>query len=121
MPSYFSYIGRLDSPDFLWNDIPDDKFRTGNTPDRIIPKDFSLGIGFAPEAIDHWVKKNGWDGKQVDWGAWAVIVDKTDLEAIWKVEKEKRFTDEKEWLKIWEQIGMLEDGPKYVLVVAENP
>jgi hypothetical protein len=28
---------------------------------------------------------------------------------------------EKEWLDIWERIEMLEDGQKYVLLVAENP
>lgn len=87
----------------------------------IIPDGFSLGLGFAPEAIDHWVKNNGWEGKQLDWGAWGVIVRKTDIEAIWKVEKEKRSTDQKEWLKIWEQIERLDDDQKYVLVVAENP
>ena len=32
----------------------------------------------------------------------------------------KLWTD-KEWLEIWEQIEALEDGPKYVLVVAESP
>ncbi len=121
MPTYFSYIGKLDSPGFFWNDIPEEAGRTGNTPDKIIPKDFSLGLGFAPEAIDYWVKQNGWEGKQLDWGAWGVIVSKGDLEAIWKREKEKKKWTDKEWLEIWEQIEMLEDGPKYVLVVAENP
>jgi hypothetical protein len=87
----------------------------------IIPAGFSLGLGFAPEAIDHWANKHGWEAKQLDWGAWGVIVRKADIEAIWKVEKEKRWTDQKEWLKIWEQIEMLEDDQKYVLVVAENP
>lgn len=40
MPSYFSYVGKLDSPDFFWNDIPDAKFRVGNTPHRILPADY---------------------------------------------------------------------------------
>jgi hypothetical protein len=122
MPGYFSYIAKLDSPGFSWDETPSDRFPSGNTPGPvIIPAGFSLGLGFAPEAIDHWVKKNGWEGKQLDWGAWGVIVRKADIEAIWKVEKEKRWTDQQEWLKIWDQIEMLDDDQRYVLVVAENP
>ena len=121
MPGYFSYIGKLDSPGFFWNDIPEEAGRTGNTPDKIIPQDFSLGLGFAPEAIDYWMETNGWEGKQLDWGAWGVIVGKADLEAIWKRQKETKLWTEKEWLGIWEQIEMLEEDQKYVLVVAENP
>ena len=122
MPGYFSCIAKLDSPGFVWDEIPSDKFPSGATPGPvIIPAGFSLGLGFAPEAIDYWVKKNGWVAKQLDWGAWGVIVSKADIEAIWKVEKEKRWTDQKEWLAIWEQIEKLADGEKYVLVVAENP
>jgi hypothetical protein len=121
MPTYFSYIGKLDSPGFFWNDIPEEAGRTGNTPNRIIPREFSLGLGFAPEAVEYWVKKYRWEGKQLDWGAWGVIVGKADLEAIWKKRKEMKLWTDQEWLEIWEQIEALEDGPKYVLVVAESP
>src|SRR3984957_16738550 len=121
MPSYFSYIGKLDSPGFFWNDIPEEAGRTGNTPDKIIPRDFSLGLGFAPEAIDYWVKEKGWEGKQLDWGAGGGIVGKADLEGIWKRQKDKKLWTEKEWLEIWEQIEILADDQKYVLVVTENP
>jgi hypothetical protein len=122
MPSYFSYIAKLDSPGFFWNDPPDEKFRHGNTPEKIIPQGFSLGLGFAPGVVDYWVKKTGLEGKQIDWGAWGMIVRKTDLEMIWKTEKEdRRWLDEKEWLKIWNEIELLQDDEKYLLVVAENP
>jgi hypothetical protein len=47
-----------------------------------------------------------------------VIVCKADLETIWKTQKKN--TEEKEWLGIWEEIEMLQDDQKYVLVVAEN-
>ncbi|MGO8818546.1 MAG: hypothetical protein ACLQVG_28210 [Terriglobia bacterium] len=59
--------------------------------------------------------------KQIDWGAWGMIVRKTYLEMIWKTEKEdRRWQDEKEWLEVWNEIGMLRDDQKYILVVAEN-
>ncbi len=50
-----------------------------------------------------------------------MIVRKTYLEMIWKTEKEdRRWQDEKEWLEVWNEIGMLRDDQKYILVVAEN-
>jgi hypothetical protein len=122
MPGYFSYIGPLDSPGFFWNDIPDEKFRTGNTPNKIIPAGFSFGLGFAPGVLDQWNKKAGLEVKQIDWGAWGMIVRKSDIETIWKSEKNGRpWLNEKEWLDIWRQIGTLQDDQKYVLVVAEEP
>jgi hypothetical protein len=127
MPSYFSYIAKFDSPDFFWNDIPDDKYRTGNTPGPvIIPQGYPdpSGLGFAPGIVSHWTETGGLEGKQIDWGAWGMIVRKSDLEAIWKEQKdpkERPWQDEKEWLDVWNQIEKLEDDQKYVLVVAENP
>jgi hypothetical protein len=118
MPGYFSYIGRLDSPGFFWTDIPDAEFRSGNTPNRIIPAGFSLGLGFAPETITEWGKKQGFEGKQLDWGGWGMIMSKSNLETLWNTQK--KGTDEKEWLGIWNEIEALPDGDKYVLVVAEN-
>jgi len=58
-------------------------------------------------------------GKQIDWGAWGLIVRKSDMEMIWKAEKTT--TNEEEWLKIWEEIQALQDDETCVLVVAENP
>ncbi len=121
MPRFFSYIGKLDSPGFFWNDIPDAKFRMGNTPQRIVPAQFSLGLGFGPEALDYWAKQSGLEGQQIDWAAWGLIVRKSDLEKIWKWKKEnERWHDEKEWLGFWNEIEALSDDEKYVLVVAET-
>jgi hypothetical protein len=123
MPGYFSYVAKFDSPGFFWDNIPDENFRTGNTPGpRIIPAEFSEGLGFAPGVVDYWAKKSGLQGKQLDWGGWGIIVSKADMEMIWKTEEtDRRWLDEKEWLDIWNQIEKLDDGEKYVLVVAENP
>jgi len=123
MPGYFSYLGKLDSPGFFWKEIPDANFGTGNTPDRIIPKEWD-GLGFAPGLINSWTKEHGLDGMQIDWGAWGMIVRKSDIEAIWKEQKdpnERPWQDEKKWQSIWEQIETLQDDETYVLVVAENP
>ena len=118
MPRYFSYIGRLDSPDFFWSDIPDDKFRRGNTPKRIIPVGFSLGLGFAPETVTEWGEKQGFEGKQLDWGGWGMIMSKADLEVLWNTQKDR--DEEKSWLGVWNEIQALPDGDKYVLVVMED-
>jgi hypothetical protein len=121
MPRYFSYIGKLDCPGFFWNDLPDQNFRTGNTPEKIIPRKFSLGLGFPPEAIDYWAKKLGTEGKQIDWAGWGVIVSKADLQTIWKRVEGRRLEGEEQWPDIWNAIEMLDESQKYVLVVAEEP
>lgn len=120
MPSYFSYIGELNSPEFFWNDIPDDKFKLGNTPERIVPKGFSISLGLAPEMVSHWSKKAGLEGKQLDWGAWGMMVRKSDLESIWKEAREQGLQDQNEWQKFWEEIEALQDGEMYVLVIGEK-
>jgi len=116
---YFSYIGKLDCAGFFWNDIPEDKYRSGNTPDRIVPKEFSLGLGFAPGVVEHWRKKAGLEGKQLDWGAWGLIVRKSDMLMIWQEEKDT--TIKEEWQRYWVEIQSLQDDETYVLIVAENP
>ena len=121
MPRYFSYIGKLDSPGFFWDDIPDAKFRSGNAPVRIVPAGFSLGLGFGPGVVDYWVKERGWEGKQIDWAAWGLVVRKADLEDIWLWKKENEGRkDEREWVGFWNEIEGLRDDEKYVLVVAET-
>jgi hypothetical protein len=121
MPRYFSYVGKLDDPEFSWNDIPDARFRTGNTPARIVPVGFSLGLGFGPGVVDYWVKEKGFEGKQIDWAAWGLIVRKSDLESIWNWKKDsERWHDEKEWVEFRNEIQALPDDGTYVLVVAET-
>jgi hypothetical protein len=68
------YIGRLsDGPDPLdWGG----EFRIGNAPGRISP--------FFPPTGSFWslkkkIEKGDLPGKQVDWGAWAANVSKTDI------------------------------------------
>jgi hypothetical protein len=120
MPSYFSYIGKLNSPGFFWKDIPPEA-NSGNTPARIVPKEFSLGLGFAPGIVSYWSKKANLESKQLDWGAWGLQARKSDLVAIWQEAKQEPFQDQKEWQKFWEEIEALPDDEIYVLVVAENP
>jgi hypothetical protein len=121
MPRYFSYIGKLDSPGFFWDEIPDSKFRSGNTPERVVPAGFSLGLGFGPGVVDHWVKERGLEGKQIDWSAWGLLVCRSDMEDIWKWKRDgERWRDEEEWLEFWNQIHGLHDKERYVLVVAET-
>ena len=69
--------------------------------------------------IRDWGKNHGYEGEQIDWSAWGMIVRKADIEMIWQ--GEKATTIEKEWTGIWNEIQMLRDDEKYVLIVAENP
>jgi hypothetical protein len=123
--SYFSYIGKLNSPNFFWDDIPDAAYRRGNTPNRIIPEPPGwAGLGFAPGLIRQWSEAHGLPAKQTDWGAWCMIVRKPDIQAIWQEEKplpNRSPSLEKEWESIRYQIEKLSDEETYVLVVAENP
>ena len=120
MPSYFSYIGKLNSPGFFWNDIPPEA-NSGNTPQRIVPKEFSLGLGFGPGIVKHWSENAGLESKVLDWGACGLLARKSDLEAIWKEAKEERWQDQTEWKRFWDEIEALPEDEMYVLVVAENP
>ncbi len=116
---FFSYVGKLDSPDFFWDDIPDAKFRVGNTPHRLIPTDFG-DMWFTPDALKYWANTSGFEEKQIDWSAWGIVVRKSDLEMIWKSKTDYMPWDKDEWQRIWLEIEGLEDDQKYVLVSAES-
>jgi hypothetical protein len=121
MPTYYSYVARLDSPGFFWNDIPDDRYRFGNTPRPIILPTEDGGLGLAPEFIDDWSKKAGLHAQQIDWGAWGMALRKSDLKTIWNSYKEYAPWKKGYWLSVWNQIELLPDDQDYILVVMEMP
>jgi len=120
MPAYYSYIAKLDSPGFFWNDITESAFRLGNTPrPRIIPQAYGT-LGYSPAFIDHLTKDGRFQGKQIDWGAWGVLLAKSDLQTLWQTNKDKHPWSKESWLEIWNQIETLDDRQTYILVVAED-
>jgi len=119
MPSYTSYIGRLRSPDFFWDDIPDSKFRLGNSPAKVIPEQYG-NLGYSPLFIEQWSKEHGLEAKQIDWGGWGMEATKADLQLIWNDNRDYLPWGKDTWQTISEQIGKLSDDQKYVLVVIEN-
>ncbi len=66
--SYFSYIGKLNSPGFFWNDVPPEA-NSGNTPTRIIPKEFSLGLGFCTRNCQLLERESGLGGQAARLGS----------------------------------------------------
>jgi hypothetical protein len=116
--SYSSYVGRLDSEDFFWEDIPDQKYRLGNIPHRLLP-DHGADLPFGRGTIEHWSTVIGRDVRQLDWGAWGLALSKRELQTIWEAD-DKSPSGLRYWQKIADQIDALPDEATYVLVVAEN-
>ncbi len=126
MPSYTTYVGRLDCPGFYWDDIPDEKYRIGNTPlpvHGLGPADRPLR-GSLPRAAQKRVEAGIWELRPLDWGAWGIRVHKQDLEAMWLEEKaimaNDRFAYPDHWDDVAKRIAALESGVAYVLVREED-
>jgi len=119
--SYFSYIGRLDSPKFCWDEIPDAVYASAiaqpHHPSRVGKPRLRAGIHLPLQ------RRTGCASQQIDWGAWGWAVRKSDLEAIWQEQKwspNSSAYGNTEWQSLGDQIGALSDDETYLLVVAEN-
>lgn len=78
MPYIDVFIGSLDDPRFVWDYIPTNN-NESNHPHKIGPE-FPDREGFG-KLIDK-IKNKEFYGKQVDWGAWAAIVTKKQIEGF---------------------------------------
>ncbi len=119
MPRYDSFIGKLKTPGFYWKDIPDDRFRTGNQPARLVPTEWFESLGMAPYFTEKKIEEDGFEGRQIDWGSWAIIVRKSDCAEIWSNRDFAR--DAQRWDKISKEIDALAEDEEYLLVVTELP
>ena len=123
MPMYSSWIGEKDSDDFFWDNIPDQKYRTGNTPGWLVPENRFFGLYYGP-GLYKWAMETGrFECRQLDWGAWGVAVSRQECLDLWDQRKpgEDGFFKMDEWASIRAEIdAALEDGKTYVICVAER-
>ncbi len=121
MPSYFSYIGKLNSPGFFWNDIPPEANSRATHPRRSYRRTFLSVSALRPKLSVIGARRRAWKANSSIGEPGSLLARKSDLEAIWKEAKEWRWRDQKEWQEYWEEIEALPEDEMYVLVVAENP
>ena len=117
MPSYRSFIGDRNAPGFLWEGSDDAGFNTGNTPPRLVPREFHLDLAFSHRWYESHAASGRFPARQLDWGAWAIEVSKTECLGIWDDVRETRRAEN--WEAIRAQIEALPDDRQYVIVVME--
>ncbi|MFN7779324.1 MAG: hypothetical protein ACK5RK_10670 [Betaproteobacteria bacterium] len=115
MTYYFSYIADAEDPKFQWNEPSDAAYRVGNLPRRVIPAEphFSLAIGVVGMA--KLIESGRYDGKQMDWGAWAIKLTGAQLVAF--------FEEHPAFLGLdtsMESITKLHAERSYIIVAAEG-
>lgn len=119
---YQSYIAPLNDPGFHWDEIPDEVFRSGNTPKvKLVPSKSYDYLPYAPYFITNNIEEGKFVGQQIDWGAWGMIVKKADSLRLWQDQEPKSETRRDRWEGILADIEALDDGEQYVLVVCEMP
>lgn len=110
------YIGRLDSVEngtFKW----DGGDYSGNTPNRISPY-FPYGYETIKQ-IWKIIDSGQYDGKQLDWGAWGVKMDKQSL--LMFIDDCRKQHSPKDYRELYRFVNKkLESGVTYVLVGAEG-
>lgn len=112
------YIGSTEGYSFK---VDDDKFRIGNVPKRKSP--FFPNGGFASGVLREKIETGALMGEQVDWGAWAALVNKAQILAfmdeLYSKEKQKKYGLENEYGELKKFVEKLSDDEKYVLVASE--
>ena len=105
----FCYIGDPDDPNFQWDDPEDDKYRIGNTPRRLVPRQIGVRLDFLIEHIWKMVRSGEFDGRQIDWGAWGLKMMGAQIQGLLKAD-----------CGFAEEIAALDASKHYVLVGAEG-
>lgn len=119
MPMYRSFIADKNNPRYAWDNTDTKRHNTGNTPSKLVPREFHLDLGFGHQWYEKQVASGEFPGRQLDWGAWAVAVAKADCLRIW--DGCQAWTQSKDWQAIKEQIEALPDEGQYLIVVMEMP
>lgn len=133
MPTYASYLAEINAPDFYWNNIPDEKYRCGNTPPRLVPKNWHINLPFSYYWIAEQIKSGKFQGKQFDWGGWGIVIQKANVLVLLREQQEASRTNAPLALTdnvlknenevdqtILEIEKTLIEGKDYLLVVLEN-
>jgi hypothetical protein len=115
MTSHFSYIGDLDDPEFFWDDPPDEAFRTGNLPRRLIPREKHESLHISAYFVMQLIKDGRYVGRQIDWSAWGMKMTGVQLQEFWNSLSDKS-ADHPVIAKAIAELGR---DTFYILVVAE--
>jgi len=121
MTSYFSYIGDLDGNNnngdrkFYW-DPPDESYRNYNLPRRLIPAEAYEDLPVSVFYLMRLIEEKQYEGRQIDWGAWALKMTGAELKAFFAQESFKSSLDG----SAAQAIATLDQDKFYVLVVGEQ-
>jgi hypothetical protein len=120
MPSHFSYIGEFDNSDsakkFYWDNVPDEIYRTGNLPRRLIPNESHESLPVSAYFVMDLIRQKHYAGRQIDWSAWGLKMSAAGLVEFWRT----YYAQCAEYEAVAQAIGALDQGKCYVLVVAEH-
>lgn len=133
MPTYTSYIADIDAPGFYWDDIPDEKYRLGNSPPRLVPKEWYIDLPFSYFWLSKQIESGKFQGKQFDWGGWGIVIQKADILLLLREQQDTQKENKPLALKdivldsekkhdqiILEVEKTLIDNKNYILVVLER-
>jgi len=121
MPRYGSYIAKKSDPSFFWDEIPKENWN-GNLPKRLFPTEWYDNLGFDDSWYASMLKSGHYNGKQIEWGGWAIEVSKAQCLAIW-MDQERGHASSERWKKKWSDIKAKIDGldehDQYLIVIVE--
>src|SRR5262245_21896472 len=108
MTHSFSFVGDPDTPSFQWDRPDRTRFRIGNLPDRVLPETWR-SLGVTTSRLWRLVDSGAYQGRQIDWGAWAVMMTGRQLQDFCAADPEKSAL-----------VARLEPERVYLLVAAEG-
>jgi hypothetical protein len=100
---------------------PDEIYRRGNQPARLVPSVWHESLGFGPLFIIEKIAAREFPGQQIDWGSWAIQVRKADCTRIWEEVSLTPRANRERCESIMEEIEALPEDEAYLLVVTKQP
>lgn len=107
MTTFFSFVGDLDDPGFLWDNPAKEKW-SGNLPRQVAPPESFDSLGADVDFVWRMIREGRYDGRQLDWGSWGLKMTGAEILAYFA----NTGSDQK--------LSLLDKEKSYVLVVAEN-
>jgi hypothetical protein len=104
----FSFIGDPDTPSFQWDDPDETRYRIGNLPDRVLPAKWG-SLGVSTSQLWQLAEGGAYQGRQIDWGAWALRMTGRQLQDFFAADPERSAL-----------MAELEPDRTYLLVAAEG-
>jgi hypothetical protein len=104
----FSFIGDPNTPSFQWDDPDGARYRIGNLPDRVLPAKWQ-SLGVSTSQLRQLAQSGAYQGRQIDWGAWALKMTCRQLRDFFAADAEMSAL-----------MSALEPDRIYLLVAAEG-